>query len=144
MVFNSLVTRSGSKQQIRNVARAYLFYILGCTLFTDKSGTRVHVMYLMVLMNFDETRTYAWGVVALTYLYRHLGFVTRASVNQIAGYLTLLWASIYEHYRLNPNLHIRRTCLNCIVGFPIGSLETICQIYSRNGRRLIDWALMRR
>lgn len=32
--------------QIRNATRALFLYILGCTLFTDKSNTRVLVIYM--------------------------------------------------------------------------------------------------
>ena len=92
------VTDANPKKHIRHAARAYLLYILGCTLFTDKSGTRVLVLYLRLLMNFDQARTYAWGAAALTHLFRQLGFATRSGVRQIAGYLTLLEAWIYEHF----------------------------------------------
>ena len=53
------VTDADPEDRIRRAARAYLLYILGCTLFTDKTGTRVPVPYLRLLMNFDEARTYA-------------------------------------------------------------------------------------
>ncbi|RWR73470.1 serine/threonine-protein phosphatase 7 long form [Cinnamomum micranthum f. kanehirae] len=79
------VSDADSDEHIQNTARAYLLYILGCTLFTDKSGTRVPVIYLNVLMNFDEVRLYAWGVAALAYLYRQLGMATHKCVKQIAG-----------------------------------------------------------
>ncbi|RWR94953.1 serine/threonine-protein phosphatase 7 long form isoform X1 [Cinnamomum micranthum f. kanehirae] len=92
------VTDANPKEHIRHAARAYLFYILGCTFFTDKSGTRVPVIYLRQLMNFDEARIYAWGVAALAYLYQQLGYVTRSGVRQITGYLTLLEAWIYKHF----------------------------------------------
>ena len=86
------VTVADPEEHIRHAARAYLLYILGCTLFIDKSGTRVPMLYLRLLMNFDETHTYAWGAVALAHLYRQLGFTTWSGVRQIAGYLTLLEA----------------------------------------------------
>ena len=92
------VTDADPEDRIRHAARAYLLYILGCTLFTDKTGTRVPVVYLRLLMNFDEARTYAWGAAALAHLYRQLGFATRSGVRQIVGYLTLLEAWIYEHF----------------------------------------------
>ncbi|RWR73218.1 serine/threonine-protein phosphatase 7 long form [Cinnamomum micranthum f. kanehirae] len=100
------VTDVDPKEYIRHAARAYLLYLLGCTLFKDKSGTRVPVIYLKLLMNFDEARTYAWGAAALAYLYQQLGFATWSGVKQITGYLTLLEALIYEHFRRcrpNPN-----------------------------------------
>ncbi|RWR97750.1 serine/threonine-protein phosphatase 7 long form isoform X1 [Cinnamomum micranthum f. kanehirae] len=60
--------------------------------------------YLLLLMNFNEARTYAWGAAALAYLYRQWGFATWTGVRQIAGYLTLLEAWIYEHFpRCKPN-----------------------------------------
>ncbi|KAL7251008.1 hypothetical protein ACSBR1_012932 [Camellia fascicularis] len=59
---------SDTKESVACAARAYLLFLLGCTLFSDKSGTR-------------------------------LGFATKAAVRQIAGYMTLLEAWIYEHFR---------------------------------------------
>ena len=65
------VTDADAEKHIRHAARAYLLYILGSKLFTDKSGTRVRVIiYLRLLMNFDEACTYTWGAGALAYLYR--------------------------------------------------------------------------
>ncbi|XP_028075132.1 protein MAIN-LIKE 1-like [Camellia sinensis] len=78
-----------------------------CTLFADKSGTRVPVVYLYMLTDFDVVGSYAWGAVALAFLYRQLGLASRAGVKQIASYLKLLEAWIYEHFRLgrpHPNL----------------------------------------
>ncbi|XP_028119491.1 protein MAIN-LIKE 1-like [Camellia sinensis] len=92
---------------IEYVARAYLLYLLGCTLFADKSGTRVPVAYLHMLTDIDAVSSYAWGAAALAFQYRQLGLASRAGVKQIAGYLKLLEAWIYEHFRLgrpHPNL----------------------------------------
>ncbi|XP_028051669.1 protein MAIN-LIKE 1-like [Camellia sinensis] len=92
---------------IEYVARAYLLYLLGCTLFADKSGTQVSIAYLHMLTDIDVVSSYAWGVAALAFLCRQLGLVSRVGVKQIAGYLKLLEAWIYEHFRLrtpHPNL----------------------------------------
>ncbi|RWR91125.1 hypothetical protein CKAN_02026600 [Cinnamomum micranthum f. kanehirae] len=73
---------------------------------------RVPVIYLSLLLAFHE-----------------LGFVTRSVVKQISGYLTLLEAWIYEHFKLckpTPNLRSWKTCLECIIGFPRGILEMLC------------------
>ena len=72
------------------IVRGYLLYLLGCTLLTDKSGTRVPNIYLTLLINLERVHTYAWDVAALAYLYRQLGWATRHEVKQIARYLTLL------------------------------------------------------
>ena len=63
------VTDAEPEEHIRHATRAYLLYILGCTLFIKKSGTRVPLIYLRLLMNFDKARTYAWCVAALACLY---------------------------------------------------------------------------
>ncbi|XP_028101835.1 protein MAIN-LIKE 1-like [Camellia sinensis] len=92
---------------IEYVARAYLLYLLGCTLFTDKSGTQVLVAYLHMLTDIDAISSYAWGAAALVFLYRQLGLASRAGVKQIAGYLKLLEAWIYKHFRLGrPHLNL--------------------------------------
>eukprot|EP00268_Persea_americana_P024464 TRINITY_DN23867_c0_g2_i1.p1 TRINITY_DN23867_c0_g2~~TRINITY_DN23867_c0_g2_i1.p1 ORF type:complete len:147 (+),score=18.47 TRINITY_DN23867_c0_g2_i1:250-690(+) len=57
--------------KIRNAVRAFLLYILSCTLFIDKFDTRVPIIYLQLLMDLDVVYTYAWGTAALAYL---LGF----------------------------------------------------------------------
>ncbi|XP_028125315.1 protein MAIN-LIKE 2-like [Camellia sinensis] len=87
--------------------QAYLLYLLGCTLFADKSGIRVPVAYLHMLTNIDAVSSYAWGAAALAFLYKQLRLASRAGVKQIVGYLKLLEAWIYEHFRLgrpHPNL----------------------------------------
>ncbi|KAK9088768.1 hypothetical protein Scep_027850 [Stephania cephalantha] len=81
-------------------ARAYLLYLLSCTLFADKSGSRVSIALLKLLEDLDDVGNYAWGAAALAYLYRHLGSATRVLVSQIAGYLTLLEGWVYDHFKL--------------------------------------------
>ncbi|KAK9116659.1 hypothetical protein Sjap_015606 [Stephania japonica] len=44
-------------------ARAYFLYLLSCTLFADKSGSRVSISLLKLLENLDEVGTYAWGLL---------------------------------------------------------------------------------
>lgn len=94
------VTDAAGLPSVQFAARAYLLYVLGCTLFTDKSGTRVSIQYLDPLLQLDRIHTYAWGAAGLAHLYRQLGLATRRDVKQIAGYLTLLETWVYEHFRL--------------------------------------------
>lgn len=82
------------------VARAYILYLLGCTLFCDKSGTKVPVNYLRCLENVNELNGQAWGMGALAFLYRQLGLASRRDVKQMAGYLTLLTVSISFFYSI--------------------------------------------
>lgn len=64
---------SSSDEEIHHDSRAYLLFLLGCTLFVDKSGTMVSVVYLALLDNLSLTGTYAWGGAWLAYMYRQLG-----------------------------------------------------------------------
>lgn len=72
------------------VARVYMLYLLGCTLFRDKSGTKVPVQYLRCLEDVNHLNEQARGTGELAFLYRQLGLASRRDVKQMAGYLTLL------------------------------------------------------
>ncbi|XP_028055711.1 protein MAIN-LIKE 1-like [Camellia sinensis] len=65
----------------------------------DKSDGRVLVVYLGLLMDLGSIHTYAWGAAALAFLYRQLGYASCSGVKQMGGYMTLLEAWIYEHFR---------------------------------------------
>ena len=84
------LSNSVSNEEIEHITRAYLLFLLGCTIFVDKSGTLVSVAYLILLDDLSMIGNYAWGAVCLLYLYRQLGIATRRDVRSIAGYLTLL------------------------------------------------------
>ena len=81
---------SVSNEEIEHITRAYLLFLLGCTIFVDKSGTLVPVAYLILLDDLNMIDNYAWGAGCLAYLYRQLGIASRRDVRSIAGYLTLL------------------------------------------------------
>ncbi|XP_027923042.1 protein MAIN-LIKE 2-like [Vigna unguiculata] len=79
-------------------ARAYLLHLVGCTIFANKSATYVRTHYLELFRNLSTCRTYGWGVAALVHLYEQLGDASFANTKQLAGYLPLLQAWIYEHF----------------------------------------------
>jgi len=69
---------------------AYLLYLLGCTLFANKSATNVHVVYLEALCDLSQTERYAWGVAALVHMYDQLKNASISSSRQLGSYITLL------------------------------------------------------
>ncbi|XP_028196633.1 protein MAIN-LIKE 1-like [Glycine soja] len=71
-------------------ARAYLFHLLGCTLFANKSATNVHVVYLKALRDLIMTERYTWGVAALVHMYDQLNDASMSHSRQLGGYITLL------------------------------------------------------
>lgn len=85
----SRVTDSWSDVQINYVVRGYLLYILGCTLFVDKTGTWVPICFLTLPWDLNKVRTYARGAKALAYLYCQLEISNRIEMKQLAGYVTL-------------------------------------------------------
>ncbi|XP_028087511.1 protein MAIN-LIKE 2-like [Camellia sinensis] len=93
------VTYDDSVERITCVGRAYLLFLLGSTLFSDKTDTRVPVVYLSLLSDLTTVHSYAWVVAALAYLYRQLGYASKSSVKQITGYMTLLKGWIFEYFR---------------------------------------------
>lgn len=82
------------------VARGYLLYLLGCTVFPDKTGNKISVYYLQSLMDLDSVGNTAWGMGILAHLYRQMGLATRSGVRQVSGNLTLLQAWIFEHFSM--------------------------------------------
>ncbi|XP_012856099.1 PREDICTED: serine/threonine-protein phosphatase 7 long form homolog [Erythranthe guttata] len=78
--------------------RAYLLYLLGCTIFVDKTGSLVSIEWLQFLENVDTIGEYAWGTACLCFLYRALSKASKATTAQLNGYLTLFQAWIYEHF----------------------------------------------
>ena len=71
-------------------ARAYLLHLVGCTLFSNKSATYVHVVHLKAFRDLGESGGYVWGVAALVHMYDQLDEADRTTTQQIGGYLTLL------------------------------------------------------
>ncbi|KAG5548617.1 hypothetical protein RHGRI_014086 [Rhododendron griersonianum] len=96
------VSETDTDERVVCCARAYLLYVIGCTLFCDKSGGFVQLDLLPLLEDLDKVRTYGWGSSCLAFLYRHLGYASRSKAKQIGGFLILLEAWINKHF---PTLH---------------------------------------
>ncbi|KAH7841567.1 hypothetical protein Vadar_031633 [Vaccinium darrowii] len=94
----SYVSDDDLDERVDCCARAYLLYVLGSTLFVDKTGVRVRVSYLGVLEDLQNVSSYAFGAAGLAYLYRQLGQASNGDAKQLSGYTTLLEAWIQEHF----------------------------------------------
>ncbi|XP_028072408.1 protein MAIN-LIKE 2-like [Camellia sinensis] len=111
LVVNTLeIDEQKVRHEMSSVGRAYLLFLLGCTLFNDKTGIRVPVVYLSLLSDLTTVSSYAWSAAALAYLYRQMGYASRSGMKQIADYMTLLEGWIYEHFRgFRPHLNMNYT-----------------------------------
>ncbi|RYR57192.1 hypothetical protein Ahy_A05g022929 isoform B [Arachis hypogaea] len=61
-----------TEESIRRYVRCQIFFMLGSTLFTDKSTAYAHAKYLSLLRDFEWIHTYSWGSACLAHLYRAL------------------------------------------------------------------------
>uniref|UniRef100_A0A2N9IAZ4 Aminotransferase-like plant mobile domain-containing protein n=1 Tax=Fagus sylvatica TaxID=28930 RepID=A0A2N9IAZ4_FAGSY len=79
---------------VQQYTRAYILELLGGSYFADKSGEKVHLMFLPMLEDFDAAGRYSWGSAVLAWLYRELCRATDPNACDIAGALILvqLWA----------------------------------------------------
>lgn len=84
-----------TEEELKQRARGFLWYLLGCTLFTNKSGNKISVYYLECLSVLEDIGKWAWGSAALAMLYKNLGQATRKDCKQIAGYLPILEVNNY-------------------------------------------------
>ena len=91
---------------VERYARAYLFYLIGAVLFSDKTGNRVQLLYLTLLdAPWEVISGYSWGSAALAYLYRRLCEASQKNVKEIAGPLIILQVIIsYNAYSTGNNI----------------------------------------
>lgn len=85
---------TATPEELDCIVRGYVLYLLGCTLFADKTGKKVFARYLTLLGDVENIKDFSWGAAALAILYRQLGCASRKDVTQIAGYLPLLQVCI--------------------------------------------------
>ncbi|KAL2938263.1 Protein MAINTENANCE OF MERISTEMS, partial [Bienertia sinuspersici] len=76
----------------------WLFLLLGCKLFVDKSGNKIRPRDIVEALEPDSIHEFSWGSAALAYLYRQLGMASRYSCLGIVGCLTLFQCWIYEYF----------------------------------------------
>ncbi|KAG8489463.1 hypothetical protein CXB51_017444 [Gossypium anomalum] len=85
---------TANEWKVMQTVRAYIMHLIGGVLMPDTNDSMVHLMYLPLLSNLHNTRSYSWGSAVLVMLYRELCRTTDPSVMDIGGCLILLqlWA----------------------------------------------------
>ncbi|KAL6636866.1 hypothetical protein ACP70R_024438 [Stipagrostis hirtigluma subsp. patula] len=89
-----------NQSDIEYAARAYILYQIGCSLFPDPSGTRVHLRYLALLRDFDASGEMAWGAAVLAHLYRELGKASMKGKANCCAFITLLQIWAWDHIQI--------------------------------------------
>uniref|UniRef100_A0A8R7QJX4 Aminotransferase-like plant mobile domain-containing protein n=1 Tax=Triticum urartu TaxID=4572 RepID=A0A8R7QJX4_TRIUA len=109
--FSNLPERA-NQSEIEHATRAYIMYQIGCSLFPDPSGTRVHLRYLALLRDFDASGEMAWGAAVLAHLYRELGKASMKGKANCCAFLTLLQIWAWEHIQIGRPERLENKSLN--------------------------------
>ncbi|XP_012858101.1 PREDICTED: serine/threonine-protein phosphatase 7 long form homolog [Erythranthe guttata] len=118
--------------------RAYIIYLLGSTLFVNKSGARVKPDFCPLIEDIEQIREYSWGSGTLANLYRQLGMASRAEAKQISGCLTLLECWIYEYF---PSFR-PPTVKAHVIGEPWCMRWHISDVVRKDSSRLLEYRRM--
>ncbi|XP_012833252.1 PREDICTED: serine/threonine-protein phosphatase 7 long form homolog [Erythranthe guttata] len=86
-IFSEVTTRDSADKRTYAI-RAYLLFLLSCTILCDKTGNMVSVEYLNLVSDLDRIGEYAWGTACLCRLYDELSSASQKSTNSMAGWLT--------------------------------------------------------
>ncbi|MFQ6625644.1 hypothetical protein Gotur_004905 [Gossypium turneri] len=78
-------------------ARAYILQLIGGYLMPNTSRSRVHLRWLLKLVDFRAAGEFSWGSAVLATLYREMYGATRPRRAKIGGCLSLLrlWARFH-------------------------------------------------
>ncbi|KAG8496809.1 hypothetical protein CXB51_008048 [Gossypium anomalum] len=79
-----------SEWKVMHTVRAYIMHIIRGVLMPDANGNKVHLMYLPLLFDLHNIRSYSWGFVVLAMLYCELCRMTNPSAVDIGECLILL------------------------------------------------------
>ncbi|XP_031266292.1 serine/threonine-protein phosphatase 7 long form homolog [Pistacia vera] len=85
-------------------AKAYILDLLG-SLFPDKSGLDVQLIFLPLLRDFKYAGKFSWGSVVLAYLYRELCRASKKGASEISCHLMLLQLWAWERLHIG---HLKR------------------------------------
>ena len=85
---------NAEEDQLHKYARCYILVLLGDTIFMEKSGDMVRLMWVQQLEDLRNPRKYSQGSTCLAWLYRELCRASNKDASQISGCLLLVqyWA----------------------------------------------------
>ena len=81
---------NAKEDELHKYARCYILALLGNTIFGDKSGDRVHLMWVHQLEDLRNPEMYSWGSAFLAWLYRELCRASDKGTSQIGRCLLLV------------------------------------------------------
>ncbi|MCH99204.1 serine/threonine-protein phosphatase 7 long form-like protein, partial [Trifolium medium] len=78
--------------------RAYMLMLVGCTIFTAKSYTRVDAKWLPMFRDLSICHRFSWAIAALVCLYDNLNDASMFTTKALAGYATFLQVTLLFRY----------------------------------------------
>nr|XP_027191564.1 protein MAIN-LIKE 1-like isoform X1 [Cicer arietinum] len=85
-----LYSRLIQTNQFECATRMYLLHLVGCTIFADKTHTRVEAKYITLFIDLHRCRDYLWASATLVFLYDNLVDGAIHDTRQLGGYMSLL------------------------------------------------------
>ncbi|GAU10727.1 hypothetical protein TSUD_424340, partial [Trifolium subterraneum] len=79
--------------------RAFLLYLIGGTLFTNKSAQYVDLIFLSYLQDIPLINTWNWGASGLAYMYNYLDRASRRRCGNHGGYNCMFQAWVFAHFK---------------------------------------------
>ena len=92
-----------SPAQVDQVARAFLVYLLGSTLFPNLASS-IDLMYLPLLRDLDLVSSYDWGFAALSYLYQGMDALVRGA-KRLCGFWHAILVSLFHLFSFMLYVH---------------------------------------
>ncbi|GAU51789.1 hypothetical protein TSUD_415750, partial [Trifolium subterraneum] len=79
--------------------RAFLLYLIGGILFTNKSVQYVDLIFLSYLQDIPLVNTWNWAASGLAYMYNYLDRASRRRCGNHGGYNCMFQAWIFAHFK---------------------------------------------
>ncbi|KAL9682308.1 hypothetical protein QQ045_014103 [Rhodiola kirilowii] len=141
-----VIPADADEETLKKYARAYLLYLIGITLFSDKNGNTIPLCFLPLLEDLDRIRNYSWGSAVLACLYSNMCSACKIGHRGLAGAPLILQFWCWERLsrigvpmitvpvvvpppeaEFDPSLRGAWSCVNWLgskrwVGVPHGSL----------------------
>ena len=95
-----MLPADADEETVIRFARAYILMLMGSSLFSDKSGDAVQLVYLPLLRDLDDAGRYSWGSAVLGYTYRQLCSATKKGARELCGCPLLVQFWAWEHIHI--------------------------------------------
>ncbi|KAF6150144.1 hypothetical protein GIB67_023099, partial [Kingdonia uniflora] len=70
-------TDASGEVELQIATRAYILHLIGSLLYSDKSNTKIHMKFILLLKDIPKIKNYAWGGALLVHLFRQLGVAAK-------------------------------------------------------------------